>query len=309
MSQHTHFRVSYDGPALINHEMDVRDLAPALLAIGDLLDAAARVVNADRVKAQVNVRASFRTGSFGIDLALATDWITAVKDMLVSENSSAILNAAGLLSLLGMVSAPAGRGLIQIIKWLRGRRIERVEALPDDHVRLHVDQAHLDIERTLLDLLRDLRVRRALDQALTPLDRDGVEVFASGSDTDVAVTIERHERGWFSAPEQDDTLLLEDEQRKAFSIVSLAFRDDNKWRLSDGLATIHAKISDADFLARVDQNLETFAKGDLLICRVMSRQWQTRSGTRAEYEVLEVLEHRRCAQQIQLPFDDAQPGP
>lgn len=110
-----------------------------------------------------------------------------------------------------------------------------------------------------------------------------------------------------SAPEQDDTLLLEDEQRKVFSIVSLAFRDDNKWRLSDGLATIHAKISDANFLARVDQNLETFAKGDLLICRVMSRQWQTRSGTRAEYEVLEVLEHRRCAQQIQLPFDDAPP--
>ena len=34
----THFRVIYNGPAVDDGEMDVRQLAPALLAIGKLID-------------------------------------------------------------------------------------------------------------------------------------------------------------------------------------------------------------------------------------------------------------------------------
>jgi len=39
MSSAKHFRITYDGPALASHEMDVRELAPALLAMSDLLKA------------------------------------------------------------------------------------------------------------------------------------------------------------------------------------------------------------------------------------------------------------------------------
>lgn len=68
----THFQITYDGPSLAASEMDVRDLAPALLAAGDLLDAATRALHGERIKAQINVRASFKTGCFGIDFALAS---------------------------------------------------------------------------------------------------------------------------------------------------------------------------------------------------------------------------------------------
>jgi hypothetical protein len=36
MNNHEHFNVVYDGPALAEHRMDVRDLAPALVVISDL---------------------------------------------------------------------------------------------------------------------------------------------------------------------------------------------------------------------------------------------------------------------------------
>jgi hypothetical protein len=87
----------------------------------------------------------------------------------------------------------------------------------------------------------------------------------------------------------------------AFSIVSLAFKEDNKWRLSDGAATISATIADADFLKAVDENLESFSKGDVLMCEVLVRQWQTRGGAKTDFEVVKVLEHRRAARQIALP--------
>lgn len=41
------FQLRYDGPALSEHGMDVGDLAPALLALGDLIKRANATVNGD----------------------------------------------------------------------------------------------------------------------------------------------------------------------------------------------------------------------------------------------------------------------
>ncbi|WP_181418511.1 hypothetical protein [Komagataeibacter xylinus] len=44
------FTIAYDGPALRNHAMDVRALAPALLGFGTLFDAANAALNGDDSK-------------------------------------------------------------------------------------------------------------------------------------------------------------------------------------------------------------------------------------------------------------------
>ncbi|MGM9458208.1 hypothetical protein ACRERF_15230, partial [Lacticaseibacillus rhamnosus] len=75
----------------------------------------------------------------------------------------------------------------------------------------------------------------------------------------------------FRKPESEEQILLDDVRRSAFSIVSLAFKDDNKWRLHDGNSQISTSIADEDFLRRVDHNEISFAKGDVLICDVRVR--------------------------------------
>lgn len=297
----SHFRITYDGPALATHQMDVHELAPALLAMGDLLEAATRVLNGDRVKPQVNVRASFKTGSFGIDFELATVWLLKVRDLFGSDDATSTANALAILGALGLVARKTGVSLIGALKWLRGRTLTRVEQ-GEDTVRLSVDEDALEIEHEVLALLRELAVREALDKLLAPLDRDGVDTFATGTEDAVAERVLQAEREWFRTPAIEDAMILDDNRRMAFSIVSLAFREDNKWRLYDGAATIHATITDTRFLARVDQNLEIFAKGDALICRVRVRQWQTTRGVRTEYEVTEVLEHRQAGRKLPLPL-------
>src|SRR5262249_38676432 len=62
--------IAYDGPAMKDRSMDVRDLAAALLALGDLLQGANRVVNGDKATLAVRVQADFTTGSFDIGLTL-----------------------------------------------------------------------------------------------------------------------------------------------------------------------------------------------------------------------------------------------
>jgi hypothetical protein len=299
----SHFRVTYDGPALQKHTMDVRELAPALLAAGDLLDAATRALHGEHVKAQTSVKASFRTGSFGIDFTLATDWLLKVRDIFAGENASAAANALEILGALGLVAWQGKRGLLAVLKWLRGRKIEKVEA-KDKTAILHVEDEAIEIELAVLALLKDLAVREAIDKLVSPLDREGIDTFACGTDERIDFIAGKGDRACFFMPAVEDDLILDDVRKMAFSIVSLAFKEDNKWRLYDGAATIHATISDEWFLSRVDQNIERFAKGDSLICMVRVRQWQTSlAGVRTDYEVTEVLEHRQAARQIRLPLE------
>lgn len=65
---HEKFNVLYDGEALRNNEMNVQTLAPALYAFGTLLEEANAAINGSRAKVSVNVKASFKTGCFGIEL-------------------------------------------------------------------------------------------------------------------------------------------------------------------------------------------------------------------------------------------------
>ncbi|MUV29162.1 hypothetical protein GNZ24_31630 [Burkholderia thailandensis] len=294
------FRITYDGPALETSEMDVRELAPALIAIGDLLEAATKSLCGDQVKSQVNVRGSFKTGSFGIDFNLVTSFVSRMRELFAGNEATAIANALAILGAIGFAAEKGGRGLFSVLKWLRGRPIERVQ-VQDNSAILYVEGDMLEIELSVLTLLRDVSVREATTRVLSPLSREGITIFSAGSDSDIVETVTDDEIGWFHTPEQQDILLVDETRKMAFSIVSLAFKDDNKWRLYDGAATIHASITDADFLKRVDSNQISFAKGDVLVCSVRVKQWQTPSGAKTDYEVTEVLEHRTAARQIQLP--------
>ena len=54
------FWVAFEGSAVEDGEMDVRDLAPALLALGDVIQAANRALNGSRAEANLRVRATKR---------------------------------------------------------------------------------------------------------------------------------------------------------------------------------------------------------------------------------------------------------
>ncbi|MCW0921395.1 hypothetical protein [Pseudomonas sp. RG1] len=301
------FNVLYDGPALANSEMDVRELAPALLALGSLLEEANSVINDGRAQVAVQVKATFKTGCFGIELEVIQSLLQHAHNLFSNES---VASAKELLEWIGLIQDNAGNaiaggaGLLWLIKRIRGRRINQVVLLDRGRVRVVMDDDALVTEEKVLALYRQFRVRQALENVLKPLEADGIDTFAVTNlkQTDRFIEISKAERPYFKTPEPESETLSEDEFDVNLQIVSISFQEGNKWRFNDGASVFYADMLDESFISQVAASATSFTKGDIL--KVRLRRVQALSGEqfKTDYTVTKVLEHRKAMAQLPMNF-------
>lgn len=129
MSATAHFSIKYDGPALATHQMDVRELAPALIALSELLEQANKTAYPDAPEVRVNVRGNFKGGSFGVDLIAVQSVAQQMVSLFSGSEATAAANLFGILGGIGLVGT-GGAGVIGVIKWLRGRKPSAIRIEP-----------------------------------------------------------------------------------------------------------------------------------------------------------------------------------
>jgi len=300
----TSFQVVYDGPALAGSTIDVRELAPALLAFGDVIEQANLTLNAGRTSVALRVSASFKSGSFGIDFSVVQSLMNQVATLF---KDPAVVSAREVTEHLGFVyvqGVAAVGGVIYVVRWLRNRPIKRVVLLDNGCARIELDDDKLETEQRTIALLRNFKLRQALEAAVAkPLEREGYESVALATrPEDGFITITKAERSYFVAPPAEAEQLADQTMKANLQLVNVAFKDDNKWRFYDGTTQFHAAILDERFVHRVQAGEENFAAGDILVVTLRKRQWLEGDIMKAEHEVLEVLNHRRGMAQIPLVF-------
>lgn len=304
---HEKFNVLYDGPALQNNEMNVQTLAPALYAMGALLEEANATVNGSRAKVGVNVKASFKTGCFGIELNTFVSLVDLSKSLFASDN---IATAKNLLEWLGLVWDSAGKavalggGLIGLVKWLRGRKISKVETVGDKVFKVYVGDEYYETEQEVIRLYQNHKIHEAFKNVLSPLEQEGIDDFAVTdlSQSSRFVVIHKTELPFFEPPQEEEEILADDEVEMNLQVVSLSFEGNYKWRFSDGNSVFNADVCDEDFLNKVRSGEAAFAKGDIIKARMHKLQYLKSENMKTEYRILEVLEHRHGAPQMKLPF-------
>lgn len=302
----TSFQVVYDGPALAGSTIDVRELAPALLAFGDVIEQANSTLNDGRTSVSLRVNASFKSGCFGIDFSVVQSLVDQVAGLF---KDPAVVTAKELAEHIGFVygkGAATTLGVIGLIKWLRNRKITRVVLLDDGMARIEINGEKFETEQRTIALLRNYKLRQALEAAIArPLEKEGYESVAISQKPDAGfVIISKSERGYFIAPPPDTEELADQTTTANLQLVNVAFKGDNKWRFFDGTTQFYAALLDDRFVHRVQLGEENFASGDILTVSLRKRQWLEGDVMKAEYEVLEVMKHRRGMAQISLTLSD-----
>ncbi|MBA4000568.1 hypothetical protein [Brevundimonas sp.] len=299
MSQAT-FKLVYDGDALKEGEMDVADLAPALLAMGEFVRASAHAVYGDEARVSVKVRAT-NEGSFEVLFAMAVDAASHAWEFWKKDDVQA---AAQLASLMGLSGVGVGGGAIWAIRKLRGQPAILKSASEPGSVEIETPTGLIVVPEGVGRIVVDRAVRLALERLVAdPLEKEGIDtvIFAQG---ERAEKIQEFEASWFRTPLTIEADEFISRYTRAFSIMSLHFTAGKKWRLSDGRGPAKLiAIDDEDFNGKVARNEVRFAKGDILICEVVETSRRTDAGFKSEFEIIRVIEHRPApASPPQLPL-------
>lgn len=305
MKTNTFFHVVYDGPALDNNEMDVRDLSPALFALGEAIEGANRVLNQGRANVSVKVKGSFKTGCFGIDLAIAQGVAQSIVNFMNSDGVVAGANILAYLGFAGVTAAGTTKGVIQVLRWLKARKMESVTIQGNVAVILAEDGDSIEVEKNVVSLLQDYGVRKGLEGAIqAPLQREGIAsvAFSAGEGSIEAETISSEDAECFIVPELEDEELPDSSYEAMLRLVSISFQEKNKWRVSDGSNTFYAEVTDADFLGRIDRNEVSFSKDDKIKAVVRVKQIMKGDSIKADYFIDQVIEHISAARQLKLPI-------
>ncbi len=287
------FKLVYDGDAVRFGEMDVADLAPALLAMGQLLRSAGRLVYGEEAATRVRVK-TMRDGSFEVWLNLG---VHSVSSAWHAYSHSSEAQAAA--TLLGAIGITAKDGALAVIRFLRGKHPRRIDPKAPGIVEIEgADGTVIEVPDIAMRLALDPAIRSALEKIISdPLSQEGIDTVILG-DNSTAQKIEKSEASYFSALSDVDDSEFVARQTKMFSITTLSFKPGSKWRLNDGHGNKAVVVSDEEFIGRIERSEEAFSKGDLLVCEVVERSFRTQTGAfKSEYEIVKVLEHRPAVRQ------------
>ncbi len=276
------FSISYEGDALAQHTMPVRDLAPALLALGQAFDRANELLNGDRASVSLEIRAT-QPGSFQVMLDLR---------QLLEQAASALSpdflsDATDLKNLL-----LGGTGLIGVIKYFKGRKPKEVSRT-GGFVTLELEKLRLEVPLSVFALHKDRHLRENIEAVIRPVTKPGVDRVVFRQRNEVTQTVEKSDAECFSqdgeGPATSSEIII---PRQRLRVVSPDF-EKGKWRLHDGDTTHHYEIADKDFVQEVEQGSRSFRRGDVLVCQVVLTQHIDDQGgpTRLKYRVSAVLKH------------------
>jgi hypothetical protein len=295
------FSIIYDGEAVDEGSIDAKELAPALLALAEVIEEAQPLIPELDARISLRVRSDFEHGSFEIHLELAKLY-QQFRELFSGQDASAFANLFQILGVSGIVGGLYG--LFQLIKKSKGRKTRSVTIERSERVKIifEGDDEPVETNRRTWQLFQNLHVRKAIEQVIAPLFHKGIDSFEIKHRGRQTLKVSEDEAKYFVAPtEHEGETITEVDTR--VSIVMASFQQGNKWRVSDGSRTIFVSLEDPTFVHDVQTGQAAFRKGDILNVRLQTRQWIEGDELKAEFSILKVHKHEPGPRNMSLLRD------
>ena len=285
--------IRYAGEALEDGRMPIKDLAPALLAISGALQEIQRIKDPNQPTLAVDIKAT-KKGSFIVDLILANgpDVFSRAVDLLTSRDTEAFLNLVGYGSLFF--------GMFKLIK----SKTKKEEKLESGQTKITLDNGETVIMGDSdLQVYRSVEFRTQIRQAVTPLEKEGIDSIEFSSEKIEKLKITKSDVKSFDVPNIKDEEMPSSTSIIYVQLLNVAF-EHGKWRFFDGSSKFFATIEDEGFMEAVTKGTQQFSTNDRLKVKLRTEQKMTARGLVSEFYIEEVLEHIPGAVQLELDFGD-----
>lgn len=285
--------IRYAGEALEDGRMPIKDLAPALLAISGALQEIQRIKDPNQPTLAVDIKAT-KKGSFIVDLILANgpDVFSRAVDLLTSRDTEAFLNLVGYGSLFF--------AMFKLIK----SKTKKEEKLESGQTKITLDNGETVIMGDSdLQVYRSVEFRTQIRQAVTPLEKEGIDSIEFSSEKIEKLKITKSDVKSFDVPNIKDEEMPSSTSIIYVQLLNVAF-EHGKWRFFDGSSKFFATIEDEGFMEAVTKGTQQFSTNDRLKVKLRTEQKMTARGLESEFYIEEVLEHIPGAVQLELDFGD-----
>lgn len=302
--------IAYDGSGLQDGTMDVKELAPALLAFGTLLDEANKELNGSDAKLQVLVKSDFKAGSFHVDFEIARTLMEQVSLLWSISPPFTVDQILEYLGLVSVFSSITGITVLELFEKIAGRKIKKGTVIEDNNIKLEFEDnsQSITINKNVYQLFINLGVQSSIQKIIKPLEKDGIDRFFSQKNGKTEREILKSDVPYYRTPEvakkgPEEEILAESVSKVAFKIITASFEEGYKWRLTNGQDKITAAIKDQSFISKVYNNEVSISKSDTLIVEMKTVQWLAQDGSiKTENEIIKVLEHKKIPNQLVIPF-------
>ena len=268
--------------------MDARRVASQIVAFSDFLDVVCETAYGKTVEIQTEVQ-GFRGDSFDID------FIFQIGGHVATFMSSTDASPKDVIDMI--------KHSVALWKHLSGRPPKSLNNAQDDAQLIIVENNNgqvISINNSIVQIVTDPKAGNAAQKFIRdPLNTDGVNSINIRSRRfEERAQAEKSDANYFRTVEIEEP--IEATIESYLTIESPTFKEGNKWRFFDGDISFAAEMLDKRFLQDVNEGLERFGKGDVLLVKMQITQAITSGSLSTKREILEVMEHKRGSKQQRL---------
>lgn len=255
--------VKYDGQALIDHKIDLNVLTESLSGLNSLLREVNIVLNGTSEDYKVEVE-PFKEGSF--------EYLVDV-----IQNPSNHLNILSIIGLGGTAVAAAGHTLIDTIRYINGRQIQRLVLTADGDCKIILDDGEEIVAPSYYrPLLASTSIRKALSKIIhSPLQKEGYDyVEIASRDGRGSIRVEKADSDAFRYRRVPVEQVSIDRVLEEVPVTFLTVHKDKNtnWRVHFEDEPITVSVEDSAFVQRVATGLETGVFSDAYYVDLLVRE-------------------------------------